>query len=119
MEIVTVLRNEEEFRNLESIPEKCIVSRWTKHASLKPIFVVDGEKEMIVSVQGKQSDPGMKKCLFEKYYGDPLPSEVEVLPPTPMKNKDSGSRLKSGKEKAVERSKKFCLSAFRFLTQMR
>ncbi|GER41647.1 FAR1-related protein, partial [Striga asiatica] len=137
---------------LESIPEKYIVSRWTKHASLKPIFVVDGEvidqcvaiedrksitnqifsefyscigmvegnielmngfltclkdqKEMIVSVQGKQSDPGMKKCLFEKYYGAPLPSEVEVLPPAPVKNKGSGSRLKSRKEKAIERSKK-------------
>ncbi|GER45737.1 FAR1-related protein [Striga asiatica] len=105
---------------LESIPEKYIVSRWTKHASLKPIFVVDGnielmngfltclkdQKEMIGSVQGKQSDPGMKKCLFEKYYGAPLPSEVEVLPPAPVKNKGSGSRLKSRKEKAIERSKK-------------
>ncbi|GER37255.1 FAR1-related protein [Striga asiatica] len=138
--------------NLQSIPEKYLVPRWTKYASLKPIFEVHGqiidqcamieERKSIMNqlfsefysciglVEGNNdfmtsllhslknqrhiftsgldqpSATTSKKKLFEDYYGGSIPQKVQVLPPFPVKMKGSGSRLKSRKEKAIEKSNK-------------
>ncbi|GER49602.1 FAR1-related protein, partial [Striga asiatica] len=138
--------------NLQSIPEKYLVPRWTKYASLKPIFEVHGqiidqcamieERKSIMNqlfsefyscigfVEGnndfmtsllhslknqrliftsgvdQSSATSSKKKLFEDYYGGSVPQKVQVLPPLPVKMKGSGSRLKSRKEKTIEKSNK-------------
>ncbi|KAH6770461.1 hypothetical protein C2S52_015264 [Perilla frutescens var. hirtella] len=135
-----------------TIPEIYVVSRWTKFAMLKPMFVFDGGveeqlvamdqnklsmnhlisefyscvglvdgnkenmaallqnimefKESLTSAEGVSSPFSMKKKLFDQYYGISIPDVVSVLPPTPVKTKGSGSRLKTRHEKNVEKKSK-------------
>ncbi|GER55892.1 FAR1-related protein [Striga asiatica] len=138
--------------NLQSIPEKYLVSRWTKYALLKPIFEVHGQiidqcamieerksimnqlfsefyscigltegnndfmtsllhslknqRHIFTSGVDQSSSIMSKKKLFEDCYGGSVPQKVQALPPLPVKTKGSGSRLKSRKEKAIEKSNK-------------
>ncbi|CAA0839475.1 Protein FAR1-RELATED SEQUENCE 1 [Striga hermonthica] len=47
-----------------------------------------------------------KEHQFESFVGMAAPREVNIHPPTQSKNKGSGKRLKSAKEKGIEGSKK-------------
>ncbi|CAA0815811.1 Unknown protein [Striga hermonthica] len=47
-----------------------------------------------------------KEHQFESSLGMAAPREVNIHPPTQSKNKGSGKRLRSGKEKAIEESQK-------------
>ncbi|KAH6808332.1 hypothetical protein C2S51_029440 [Perilla frutescens var. frutescens] len=47
-----------------------------------------------------------KKRLFEEYYQSSLPEQVIIKSPEPVKTKESGSRLKSDREKNVEKMSK-------------
>ncbi|KAL6513603.1 hypothetical protein OROGR_021089 [Orobanche gracilis] len=56
--------------------------------------------------QVNQSGEPNNQQLFDRFYGSPLPKEVSALPPDLVKNKGSGSRIKSMKEKAIHRKNK-------------
>ncbi|XP_057770985.1 uncharacterized protein LOC130990770 [Salvia miltiorrhiza] len=128
---------------IECIPEKNVVSRWTKYAPkiilqevdstidaqcsrmednkylmnqlhsefFETVGLVEGDTDQMniflrglrdlkqMLAQQNQSDVASDQQLFDRYYGYSLPKEVSVLPPDPVKNKGSGSRLKSRKEK--------------------
>ncbi|XP_074263799.1 uncharacterized protein LOC141586474 [Silene latifolia] len=56
-------------------------------------------EKLIISIKsGKSKD---KKAEIEMLLGSKIPTEVTVLPPEKCKNKGSGKRITSNKEKAV------------------
>ncbi|XP_019157552.1 PREDICTED: protein FAR1-RELATED SEQUENCE 5-like [Ipomoea nil] len=94
------------FRDLEKIPLKYVVNRWTKDASLKATFEIDG----VLYDQNRPKDE--KKMLLNKLWSDvhccidlAEISEINILPLKHAKNKGSGKRIKSNKELAMEKEK--------------
>ncbi|XP_074297776.1 protein FAR1-RELATED SEQUENCE 5-like [Silene latifolia] len=61
------------------------------------------EKLMISVKHGKSKN---KKAEIEMLIGSKIPSEASVLPPEKCKNKGSGRRITSNKEKAVQENEK-------------
>ncbi|KAH6820851.1 hypothetical protein C2S53_018663 [Perilla frutescens var. hirtella] len=136
----------------ESIPQRYIVSRWTKQALLSTgqlisddvlqscaaieenrftlydivfefyscLSMADGDLDRSSSLLQAirdvkcsfKSDGDVdnnlngKKRLFEEYYQSSLPEQVIIKSPEPVKTKGSGSRLKSDREKNVEKMSK-------------
>ncbi|CAA0828624.1 Protein FAR1-RELATED SEQUENCE 1 [Striga hermonthica] len=138
--------------NMQSIPSAHILSRWTKTATINPMFhvldvafaqcvqvddkklllsklwsdihacmglvepcvnrlaefskVIEAHKVKLLSDQGENATASNKEQQFESFVGMAAPQEVTIHPPTHSKNKGSGKRLKSAKEKAIEQSQK-------------
>ncbi|XP_074298524.1 uncharacterized protein LOC141629418 [Silene latifolia] len=113
-------------RGFDDIPTEYLLDRWGKYATCRPIFNVVGttlladyneelgdellellrafnEKLMISVKRGKSKN---KKAEIEMLIGSKIPSEVSVLPPKKCKNKGSGRRITSNKEKAVQENAK-------------
>ncbi|XP_019161151.1 PREDICTED: protein FAR1-RELATED SEQUENCE 5-like [Ipomoea nil] len=76
-------------RGLERIPSMYLVSRWTKAACLKPIFDID---DTVVDQSAKVNVRVITKG-----------STMEVRDPIKVKNKGGGKRMKSAREKAVNK----------------
>ncbi|CAA0828626.1 Unknown protein [Striga hermonthica] len=137
---------------MQSIPSAHILSRWTKTATINPMFhvldvafaqcvqvddkklllsklwsdihacmglvepcvnrlaefskVIEAHKVKLLSDQGENATASNKEQQFESFVGMAAPQEVTIHPPTHSKNKGSGKRLKSAKEKAIEQSQK-------------
>ncbi|XP_074297498.1 protein FAR-RED IMPAIRED RESPONSE 1-like [Silene latifolia] len=113
-------------RGFDDIPTEYLLDRWGKYATCHPIFNVVGttlladynvelgdellellrafnEKLMISVKRGKSKN---KKAEIEMLIGSKIPSEASVLPPEKCKNKGSGRRITSNKEKAVQENAK-------------
>ncbi|XP_074305998.1 protein FAR-RED IMPAIRED RESPONSE 1-like [Silene latifolia] len=113
-------------RGFDDIPTEYLLDRWGKYATCRPIFNVVGttlladyneelgdellellhafnEKLMISVKRGKSKN---KKAEIEMLIGSKIPSEASVLPPEKCKNKGSGRRITSNKEKAVQENAK-------------
>ncbi|XP_074291530.1 protein FAR1-RELATED SEQUENCE 5-like [Silene latifolia] len=110
----------------DHIPKEYLALRWSKSATSHPLSNVVGKsvladfslvedneehsdalfqllrnfnENLIISVKsGKSKD---KKADIEMLLGSKIPTEVTVLPPKKCKNKGSGKRITSNKEKAV------------------
>ncbi|XP_031124236.1 uncharacterized protein LOC116026950 [Ipomoea triloba] len=63
-------------------------------------------KEKMVKSKGKAQDKSKNSALLETFYGAQTSSIITVKPPQMSKNKGSGKRLKSAREKAVEKKNK-------------
>ncbi|XP_074306017.1 protein FAR1-RELATED SEQUENCE 9-like [Silene latifolia] len=119
----------------DDIPREYLLDRWSKCATCCPIFNVVGttlladlftsvslvedneelgnellellrsfnEKLMISVKRGKSKN---KKAEIEMLIGSKTPTEASVLPPEKCKNKGSGRRITSSKEKAVQENAK-------------
>ncbi|KAH9609650.1 hypothetical protein KSS87_020885 [Heliosperma pusillum] len=106
-------------RGFKKVPSEYLINRWSKLATCKPIFSSDGQLLTdcrSVEVQknkvselcgnsgiGKKMD---KNAEIGMLLGTSLPSEIKVLLPRQCKNKGSGKRLISQREKAGEVSKR-------------
>ncbi|XP_019179241.1 PREDICTED: protein FAR1-RELATED SEQUENCE 5-like [Ipomoea nil] len=111
-------------RGLERIPSMYLVSRWTKGACLKPIFDIDDtvvdQSAKVDNVRvltnlmcfflkdGCEDDNGVarssKESVIKSFCGDVSQgSTVEVRDPIKAKNKGSGKRMKSAREKAANK----------------
>ncbi|KAH9618572.1 hypothetical protein KSS87_009941 [Heliosperma pusillum] len=106
-------------RGFKKVPSEYLINRWSKLATCKPIFSSDGQLLTdcrSVEVQknkvselcgnsgiGKKMD---KNAEIGMLLGTSLPSEIKVLPPRQCKNKGSGKRLISQREKDGEVSKR-------------
>ncbi|XP_031096902.1 protein FAR1-RELATED SEQUENCE 5-like [Ipomoea triloba] len=112
-------------RGLESIPSRYLVHRWTKGACLHPIFDIDGivvdQSAKIRSVindqrklflqdgsdNGSSVAVGSKQSVINSFCGSmSKASSVEVHDPVKAKNKGSGKRLKSVRERAASKCAK-------------
>ncbi|XP_019164461.1 PREDICTED: protein FAR1-RELATED SEQUENCE 5-like [Ipomoea nil] len=108
------------FKNLEKIPLKYVVNRWTKDASLKATSEIDGsnmeqlaaflqvineQKQLLMSGKEKLSPQHSRKTVIESFCGSTEISEINILPPKHAKNKGIGKRIKSSKELAMEKEK--------------
>lgn len=62
-------------------------------------------KEKMVTRNAKAQDKSKNSELLEIFYGAQTSSIITVKPPQLSKNKGSGKRLKSAREKAVEKKK--------------
>ncbi|XP_074306241.1 protein FAR1-RELATED SEQUENCE 9-like [Silene latifolia] len=106
----------------DHIPKEYLALRWSKSATSHPLSTVVGKsfslvedseehsdalfqllrsfnEKLIISIKsGKSKD---KKAEIEMLLGSKIPTEVTVLPPEKCKNKGSGKRITSNKEKAV------------------
>ncbi|KAK9676577.1 hypothetical protein RND81_11G086400 [Saponaria officinalis] len=134
---------------LKTIPEKYILTRWSKNALRGPIYDLNGniienydaadesQLEMskvwsefynVISVVAKKEadvfrdmqrvlrefkytvEPTKEKMSkrqeMEKLIGCSTPDEVRILPPRHSKNKGSGKRIVTSKNKAIEKPKK-------------
>ncbi|XP_019172831.1 PREDICTED: protein FAR1-RELATED SEQUENCE 5-like [Ipomoea nil] len=85
------------FKDLEKIPLKYVVNRWTKDASLKATFEIDGKEKL--------SPQHSKKTVIESFCGSTEILNINILPPKHAKNKGNGKRIKSSKELAMEKEK--------------
>ncbi|XP_019184756.1 PREDICTED: protein FAR1-RELATED SEQUENCE 5-like [Ipomoea nil] len=100
---------------LERIPSMYLVSRWTKGASLKPIFDID---DTVVDQSAKvdnvrvltnlmwseiYASVGLADGNVERLEKLRRGSTVEVRDPIKAKNKGGGKRMKSAREKAVNK----------------
>ncbi|XP_019160734.1 PREDICTED: uncharacterized protein LOC109157289 [Ipomoea nil] len=118
-------------RGLESIPLRYLVDRWTKGACLKPIFDIDDtivdQSSKVENVRvltnilwsdiyacvgladdGSENGSGVavgsKQSVINSFCGVvSQESTVEVRDPIQAKNKGSGKRLKSAREKAAHK----------------
>ncbi|XP_019171218.1 PREDICTED: protein FAR1-RELATED SEQUENCE 5-like [Ipomoea nil] len=118
------------FKDLEKIPLKYVVNRWTKDASLKATFEIDGviydqngpkdEKKVLLNklwvdihccIDLANSNMEQlaaflqhsRKTVIESFCGSTEISEINILPLKHAKNKGSGKRIKSSKELAMEK----------------
>ncbi|KAK9682662.1 hypothetical protein RND81_10G087800 [Saponaria officinalis] len=134
---------------LKIIPEKYILTRWSKNALRRPIYDLNGniienydaadesQLEMskvwsefynVISVVAKKEadvlrdlqrvlrelkdtvEPAKEKMSkrqeMEMLIGCSTPDEVRLLPPRHSKNKGSGKRIVTSKNKAIEKAKK-------------
>ncbi|KAK9724582.1 hypothetical protein RND81_05G084300 [Saponaria officinalis] len=134
---------------LKTIPEKYILTRWSKNALRGPIYDLNGniienydaadesQLEMskvwsefynVISVVAKKEadvlrdlqrvlrefkdtvEPAKEKMSkrqeMEMLIGCSTPDEVRILPPRHSKNKGSGKRIVTSKNKAIEKAKK-------------
>ncbi|XP_019180274.1 PREDICTED: protein FAR1-RELATED SEQUENCE 5-like [Ipomoea nil] len=133
----------------DTIPEKYIVTRWTRSACAHPMYDVpwatktnntktneatkmanklwsefytcmglakgwpDRMDQMLATLQQLKKDlememqetheNGNNKSAFERLIGAHRPGDIQIKPPTVAKNKGSGRRIKSNKEKATEK----------------
>ncbi|CAA0813862.1 Protein FAR1-RELATED SEQUENCE 1 [Striga hermonthica] len=106
------------------IPSAYIMPRWTKQTITEPCVdhliefskIVEAYKIKLLSARtpgdatingGVVDDMHIEKeHHFESFVGMAAPREVNIHPPTQSKNKGSGKRIKSAKEKGIEGSKK-------------
>ncbi|XP_074301580.1 protein FAR-RED IMPAIRED RESPONSE 1-like [Silene latifolia] len=114
-------------RGFDHIPKEYLALRWSKSATSHPLsllllekavfsavsLVEDSEEhsdalfqllrsfneKLIISIKSRKSKD--KKAEIEMLLGSKIPTEVTVLPPEKCKNKGSGKRITSNKEKAV------------------
>ncbi|KAK9698755.1 hypothetical protein RND81_08G128700 [Saponaria officinalis] len=134
---------------LKTIPEKYILTRWSKNALRGPIYDLDGniienydtadesQLEMskvwsefynVISVVAKKeadvlrdlqrvlrgfkdtveptNEKMSKRQEMEMLIGCSAPDEVRILPPRHLKNKGSGKRIVTSKNKTIEKAKK-------------
>ncbi|XP_074305156.1 protein FAR-RED IMPAIRED RESPONSE 1-like [Silene latifolia] len=85
-------------RGFDHIPKEYLALRWSKSATSHPLSNVVGKSVLADFKSGKSKD---KKAEIEMLLGSNIPTEVTVLPPEKFKNKGSGKRITSNKEKAV------------------
>ncbi|XP_074314346.1 uncharacterized protein LOC141649559 [Silene latifolia] len=100
-------------RGFDHIPKEYLALRWSKSATSHPLSLVVGKicTSDCVSIESREnniselwSESGKskdKKAEIEMLLGSKIPTEVTVLPPEKCKNKGSGKRITSNKEKAV------------------
>ncbi|XP_031104698.1 protein FAR1-RELATED SEQUENCE 5-like [Ipomoea triloba] len=115
-------------RGLESVPSRYLVHRWRKGACLHPIFHIDGElvdqsakvenlrrvineQRQIFLQDGSENGNGVavgsKQSVINSFCGDvSMGSTVDVHDPVQAKNKGSGKRLKSARERAARKCAK-------------
>ncbi|CAH9076696.1 unnamed protein product [Cuscuta europaea] len=68
--------------------------------------VIKVQKELLSSSQPSSAAASSKSEVIKGFYGSPIPTQISVHPPQQARNKGCGKRIKSGKEKAIEVSKK-------------
>ncbi|CAA0840339.1 Unknown protein [Striga hermonthica] len=66
-------------------------------------LVGDHKHKILIEEEGG-SDKTDKEQSFESFVGMSAPQEIHIQPPTQSKNKGSGKRLNSDKEKSIEQS---------------
>nr|GMD96682.1 protein FAR1-RELATED SEQUENCE 5-like [Ipomoea batatas] len=67
-------------------------------------FMLEHKGKLLKS-KGKTQDKSNNSQLLETFYGTPASTTITVKPPQISKNKGSGKRLKSAREKAIEKKK--------------
>ncbi|XP_031131766.1 protein FAR-RED IMPAIRED RESPONSE 1-like [Ipomoea triloba] len=68
-------------------------------------FMLEHKGKLLKS-KGKTQNKSNNSQLLETFYGTPASTTITVKPPQISKNKGSGKRLKSAREKAIEKKKK-------------
>lgn len=68
--------------------------------------LINEQKQLNMNDAVHTSGHSPKQTIVESFCGTQLSSTIDVHSPLLSKNKDSGSCLKGGKEKAVEESRK-------------
>ncbi|CAA0827186.1 Unknown protein [Striga hermonthica] len=115
------------FRILDSISEECaqiderksmVNQLWSdlhicmglaeKHVDHLVEFskIIEAHRRKLVEYQESDSSGNDMGHVFESFVGMSAPSEVSIHPPTQSKNKGSGRRMKTNKEKSIETSNK-------------
>ncbi|CAH9124610.1 unnamed protein product [Cuscuta epithymum] len=64
------------------------------------------QKDKFMSLEASSGSSSTKNDIISSFYGSSIPSEVNVHPPEIARNKGCGKRIKGGKEKSIEASKK-------------
>ncbi|CAA0841204.1 Unknown protein [Striga hermonthica] len=68
--------------------------------------IIGTHKRKLMENRENESSSKDKGHVFESFIGMSAPSEVSIHPPTQSKNKGSGKRMKSNKEKSIESAQK-------------
>ncbi|CAA0805902.1 Protein FAR1-RELATED SEQUENCE 1 [Striga hermonthica] len=68
--------------------------------------IIEAHKRKLVEYQESDSSGNDRGHIFESFVGMSAPSEVSIHSPTQSKNKGSGRRMKTNKEKSIETSNK-------------
>ncbi|XP_074313980.1 protein FAR-RED IMPAIRED RESPONSE 1-like [Silene latifolia] len=114
----------------EKIPSEYLLNRWSKLATCQPIFNSIGEsvncdelltilrefkERVLAETTSSVADDGGNSSIGKKrdknaeigmLLGTSVPSEITILPPRQCKNKGSGKRMISQRERAGEVNKK-------------
>ncbi|XP_074265639.1 protein FAR1-RELATED SEQUENCE 5-like [Silene latifolia] len=105
-------------KGIKKIPDKYLLSRWTKNTKKMPLYDVHGQllDDFTSSDTFRQNfKSGAEKLTkhqeLEMLLGVNSSSEVRILPPVQSKNKGTGKRLMSKKDQSVakaQKPKRFC-----------